>query len=155
MRRSYPGNIILTLAGFILHLLSCSPGACFDETESRIKATFYSMETGKPLAPDSLTLFGIGMDTSRIYDRVLNLKSAEFPLYAEESSCKFIIRINGINDTLEFSYDSNPHLLSKECGYAFFFTLDTAFYSLNSIDSLSINKNTITTFNEENLRIYY
>ena len=50
-----------------------------------VKATFYSKETLKPLAPDSVTLFGVNMDTLEIYDKTENLKSAEFPLYAAES----------------------------------------------------------------------
>ena len=70
-------------------------------------------------------------------------------------ACKFVIRINGINDTLEFSYSSYTYLLSKECGYTFFFTLDTVIHSSNIIDSISIEKKTITTFNEENMRIFY
>ena len=113
------------------------------------------METGKTLAPDSVTLYGVNMDTLEIYDKTANLKSAEFPLNAEEQDCKFVIRINGINDTMEFIYSSYPHLLSKECGYTFFYTLDTDTHTTNAIDSISIIKNTITTFNEENIRIFY
>jgi predicted nucleic-acid-binding Zn-ribbon protein len=143
------------LACTCLYLSSCTAGSCFDETESRVKGTFYSTETGKALAPDSVTLFGVTMDTLEIYDKKTNLQSAELPLYAAEQVCKFVIRINGINDTLEFRYSNYPHLLSKECGYTFFFTLDTVINSVNIIDSISIQKNTITTFNEENLRIFY
>ena len=113
------------------------------------------METGKSLAPDSVTLYGVNMDTLEIYDKTTKLKSAELPLYAEKQASKFVIRINGITDTLEFSYSSYPHLISKECGYTFFFTLDTVIHSVNIIDSISIEKKTITTFNEENLRIFY
>ena len=139
----------------LVQLFSCSPGSCLDETESRVKATFYSMETLKPLAPDSVTLHGINMDTLKIYDKAVNLKSAEFPLYAAATSCKFIIRINSIDDTLEFRYSSYPYLISKECGYTYFFTLDTTIHSFNTIDSISIIKKTATTFNEENMRIFY
>jgi len=140
---------------FLVQISSCTVGSCFDETESRVKASFYSMETGKPIAPDSVTLFGINMDTLEIYDNTTNLKTAEFPLYAEKQECKFVIKINGIIDTIEFNYISYPHLLSKECGYTFFYTLETDTHTKNTIDSVSIIKNTITTFNEENIRIFY
>ena len=155
MKKFIPGKLIAILAGFVLFLHSCSPGSCFEETESRVKATFYSMETGNPLVPDSVTLYGINMDTLKIYDKTANLKSAEFPLFAAEQGCKFVIRINGINDTMEFSYSSYPHLLSKECGYTFFYTLDTDLHTTNEIDSISITKNAITTYDEENIRIFY
>ena len=155
MRILYFGILPFILACSGLYVSSCTAGSCFDETESRVKGTFYNMATGKTLAPDSVTLYGVNMDTLEIYDKTTSLKSAELPLYAAEQGCKFVIRINGINDTLEFSYISYPHLLSKECGYTFFFTLDTVIHSVNIIDSISVEKKTITTFNEENLRIYY
>jgi hypothetical protein len=139
----------------LVHLSSCTPGSCIDETESMVKATFYSNETLKPVEPDSVTLYGVNMDTLLLYDKQVKLKSAEFPLYAAADECKFVLRINGINDTIEFRYTSSTHLLSKECGYTFFFDLDTAIHTVNIIDSISIVKNSITTFNEENMRIFY
>jgi hypothetical protein len=155
MRKVYHVIFIFLMVCCSLYLGSCAAGSCFDETESRVKATFYSVETHKPLTADSVTLYGINMDTMKIYDKTLNLKSAEFPLYAAEPGCTFVIRINGINDTLQFRYSSYPHLLSKECGYTYFFNLDTAIHSVNIIDSISIDKKTITTFNEENMRIFF
>jgi hypothetical protein len=139
----------------LVHLYSCTPGSCLDDTESKVKTTFYSKETLKPLAPDSVTLYGVNMDTLLLYNKYVNLQSAEFPLYAAANECKFVIRINGVNDTIEFTYTSSTHLLSKECGYTFFFDLDTAIHTINIIDSISIVKNPITTFNEENMRIFY
>jgi hypothetical protein len=139
----------------LVQLYSCSPGSCLDETESKVKATFYSKATLKPLAPDSVTLYGVNMDTLFIYNKTIDLKTAEFPLYASASDCKFVMRINGINDTIEFRYDSSTHLLSKECGFTFYFDIDTAINSINIIDSISFIKKSITTFNEENMRIFY
>jgi len=139
----------------LVQLFSCSPGACFEQTESLVKATMYDLATLKPLAPDSLTLYGLDRDTNKIYNKALKLLTVEFPLNAGTDSCKFIIRINGITDTLGFIYSSFPHLLSKECGYTFFYTLDTAVHTTNAIDSIHIINKTITTFNEENIRIFY
>jgi hypothetical protein len=155
MRKLIYGILVFLMACSVPYLNSCSAGSCFDETEAKVKATFYSMESGKAIAPDSVTLYGINMDTLEIYDKEISLKIAEFPLYAAARECKFVIRINGINDTLDFRYSSSTHLLSKECGYTFFFDLDTILHSINIIDSISFEKNTITTFNEENLRIFY
>jgi len=155
MRKLYYGLLFLILAGCGLLMSSCTPGSCFDETEARVKASFYSSETKKALAPDSVTLYGVNMDTLFIYEKTTNLKSAELPLYAAAQECWFVIRINGINDTLNFTYSSYTHLISKECGYTFYFDLDTCRHSVNIIDSILIEKNTITTLNEENLRIYF
>jgi predicted nucleic-acid-binding Zn-ribbon protein len=150
-------KIVLQPLLFIImvHLLSCSTGACFDETEARVKAGFYSKATGLADAPDSISLFGVNMDTLTIYDKYVNPKTVEFPLYAESTECKLVLRINGMNDTVTFTYNSYTALLSKECGYTFFFNLDTVIYSKNIIDSISVTKKSITTFNEENMRIFY
>jgi hypothetical protein len=155
MRKLYYGLLFIILAGYGLFVGSCTPGSCLDETEARVKASFYSSETGKALAPDSVTLYGENMDTLFIYEKTTNLKIAEFPLYAAAQECRFVIRINGVNDTLNFTYSSNTHLLSKECGYTFYFDLDNCTHSVNIIDSILVEKNTITTLNEENLRIYF
>lgn len=155
MRNLYSRITLFILGCTCLLLSACTAGSCFDETESKAKGTFYSMATAKTLAPDSVTLYGVNMDTLEIYDNTTKLQIAELPLYAAEQVCKFVLRINGINDTLEFRYSSYPHLLSKECGYTYFFNLDTVIHSVNIIDSISIEKKTITTFNEENLRIFY
>jgi hypothetical protein len=155
MRKYFQGNLIVILTGFAVYLHSCTLGSCFEETESFVKANFYSMETGKAHAPDSLTVYGQDMDTNKIYNKTVNVLTAKFPLNAADNKCSFIVRINGIADTLEFSYISYSHLLSKECGYTFFYTLDTDVHTANEIDSISIIKSTITTYNEENIRIYY
>jgi hypothetical protein len=60
-----------------------------------------------------------------------------------------------MNDTVTYKYSSSLHLISKECGYSFFFNVDTVFYTRNIIDSVSLTKKSITTFNEENMRIFY
>ena len=152
---TYKFVLQLILLSVLVQLFACSTGSCLEETEAKVKATFYSMETNKALAPDSVSLYGINMDTLKIYDKSLKLNSVEFPLYAAETDRKLVLRINGINDTIEFTYNSYTALLSKECGYTYFYNLDTVFYSGNIIKSISIVKNSITTFNEENMRIFY
>jgi predicted nucleic-acid-binding Zn-ribbon protein len=155
MSRLYQGILLTIAAGLSICLDSCTLKSCFDVTESQVNAGFYSKETGKPLSPDSLTLYGMNMDTSKIYNKVLAPKTAQFPLFAPDTSVKFIIQINGIYDTIEFRYSSYLHLISKECGYTYYYNLDTALHSFNIIDSLSFSKKTITTLSEENMRIYY
>ena len=155
MRKFIPGNLIIILSGLILFLLSCTPESCFEETNAFVKASLYLNETGKLLAPDSLTLFGLNLDTNKIYNKTTNVQHVLFPLNADTSSCSFVIRINGITDTLNLWYSSYPHLISKECGYTFYHNLDSLTYTTNAIDSIYIRKNNITTINEENIRIFY
>jgi hypothetical protein len=138
-----------------LSLVSCTAGTCFDETESRSKAGFYTMEKKVAAAPDSLWLFGVGKDTNFIYKNSHNIKKAEFPLNVQDTVSRFVVRINDVYDTMVYKYSSNIHLISKDCGYTYYFTLDSISYTKNNIDSVSVVKKTVTTLNEENIRIYY
>ena len=145
----------LSFAGLLSLLFSCAPEACFVETNSFLKATFYNDSTKKIIAPDSLTLTGLDQPDKKIYDKSSRVQPALFPLDASTGSCKFRILINGVADTIEFRYTSYPHLISKECGYTFYHNLDTFFYSKNTIDYIYRSSNRITTANEENIRIFY
>jgi len=157
MRKFIPGNLTIILSGLILFLFSCTPESCLEETNAFGKAFFYLSKTNKPTSPDSLTLYGINMDTSKIYFKSIKVQPALIPLNTATAKCIYIIKINGITDTLYLAYTSYPHLVSKECGYAFYHNLisDSLTYTTNIIDSIDIRKNTITTINEENIRIFY
>lgn len=149
---------VLLIAGISALIISCAPEACFEETNAYLKASFYSYSnsTIKLVAPDSLTLIGQGQ-TTKIYDKAGDVQPALLPLNASAVSCTYIIRINGLNDTIQFLYSSFPHLISKECGYTFYHTLDSypCAYTQNNIDTILIINHAITTANEENIRIFY
>lgn len=143
--------VVLLLAG----LAACTPEACFEETSAFVKATFYDKTSDEASPPDSLTLYGMNRDSLKIYDRKAGVRPALFPLDASAQTCSFIIKINGIPDTIQFFYTSYPHLLSVECGYTFFHNIDTLYYTENNIDHIYISKKNISTVNEENIRIFY
>lgn len=155
MRKFIPGYLIFTMAALILFELSCTPESCFEETESFLKASFYDDATKEILAPDSLTVYGLNMDSNKIYNKTTGVQTALLPLNSATDRCTFIIIVNGITDTLELRYDSYPHLISKECGYTFYHNIDSPAYSTNSIKYIYLNKSNITTVNEENIRIFY
>jgi len=149
-------KLYVILAGLSLLLFSCAPQSCFEPTESFLKASLYLNNTGKLLAPDSLTVYGAGLNTNRLYDKAKSVTIAQFPLNSSSTHCTFFIKINGVTDTIQFKYTNYPHLVSKECGYTFYHTLyDSLAYSRKIIDSIFIRNNNITTLNEENIRIFY
>ena len=153
--RSFRINILFALlTGLLLISASCTPGSCFEETNAYLKAAFYLESTGKLKAPDSLTLYGIGKDTAR-YRKASGIQPALIPLNVSAENCVFIIRINGVNDTISFQYTSFLHLISKECGYTYYHSLDTVYCTKNIIDTILIKNSTVTTLNEQNIFIYY
>jgi hypothetical protein len=152
-------NQYLLLSAFFISVLiiiiSCSPDSCFEDTEATVKASMYDNTADKLIAPDSITLYGSDLGSDTIYNKKTNVVKVLFPLNPVAESCSFIIRINGITDTITFEYTSYPHLISKACGYTYYFTIQKPKTTSNIIKKVTLTKNTITTMNEENIRIYY
>lgn len=155
--KSFLRTITISLCIAVLFQVnSCAPEACLEETTSYLKASFIKNATAQRVAPDSLTLYGLNHENNKIYNKDRKVQPALFPLDQSTDNCSFVIKINGIQDTISFRYSGNPHLVSKECGYTINFTLaDTPLYTKNAIDRIYISKRKITTVNEENIRIFY
>jgi hypothetical protein len=151
----------ISLYALLLFLLmmriisSCTPDSCIGETTSFLNAGFYKSGTNTANAPDSVTIFGIGKETNKLYSRAIKLTKVSLPLDASRDTCGFVIKINNITDTMRFVYSSYPHLISKECGITFFYSLDLVIVSGSIVDTVTIKNKNITTFNEENIRIFY
>ncbi len=143
------------LAALTLAATACTPGSCFEETNAYMKANFFLSETGKSAAPDSITLYGLGAGYLPIYNKSSGVVTALIPLNAAEDYSGFAIKINGVSDTLKAWYSSFPHLVSKECGYTYFHVLDSVISTNNIIDDIIIRNRNVTTFKEENIRIFY
>jgi hypothetical protein len=154
--RSFRNLLIVSIAAVsILLAYSCTQGACFDETNAYVKASLFLNNTKVQTAPDSLSLWGLGMDTSKIYNATKSLKQALLPLNDSSDSCKFVVEIEGVYDTLTLDYSTFPHLISKECGYTFYHNIDTLFTTNHKIVKIVLVNNSVTTLSEENIRIYY
>lgn len=154
MRRSLKAFTVIIISGFFLLQSSCIDLSCIDETVAYVKTGFYSYSTKKQAIPDSLTLFGINKHIL-IYDKKKIKLPALIPLNDTTDYSTLIIKINGVADTVKFLYLNYPHLISKECGYSMFHTIDTVLFTKNIIDSISLINENITTVNAENIRIYY
>jgi hypothetical protein len=156
MRKRIPLKLCIALSSLILILHSCTTGSCYEETDSYVKASFYNFKTQKLQAPDSVTIYGLNMGNSKLYNKASGVQPALFPLNPETISSKFIIKINGKTDTIEFRYNSYPHLVSKECGYTYYHNLDTdRIFTKHAIINIYIGNRNISTINEENIRIFY
>ena len=147
--------LLIMLVVFPLHFFRCTPESCLEETTSFINATFYKTSTSKPAMPDSVTVFGIGKEDFRLYSKSTGLSGLRLPLNPSAGECGFVIKINNTTDTLRFRYTSFPHLVSKECGFTYYHTLDTTLVYGNAITRVVERNKNITTFNEENIRIYF
>lgn len=148
-----PFYIILIIAG--IYLPACTPEGCLEETESYLKASFYSSATGVQVKPDSITVHGNGMEFMKIYSGQRQLSIARLPLNPSTGSSDFVVKINTGTDNLSVTYSSYVHLISKECGYSFNHVIEGISSSNNLIDSVRIINPQITNENLENIRIYF
>lgn len=149
---------MIALVALTAIINSCTPESCLeDDTQSYVNATFYINDgTGLIKAPDTLTIYGVGRSNLLLYDKALNVSTVSLPLDASAESCDFIFIINGITDTVSFTYNSYPHFISKECGYTFFHNLTLAEpKTTNSIDNIYIVDNNVLISKKENIRIFY
>jgi hypothetical protein len=159
MKYTISATLILITSLLITGSVSCTTMSCQDETEAFLKISFAIKNpdgTDKLYPPDSITVYGLNMASSKIYNKSASIKTALIPLNNSAEYSEFIIRINGKTDTVKFIYSTFPHLVSKECGYTFYHTLDTTrTFTKNGIKNLKVWNGNITTKNEENIRIYY
>jgi hypothetical protein len=147
---------LLMLACLIITVIqSCTPESCYEDTVSQVKSGFYQTGTGASIIADSVSLYGLEMASTPIHDKSRDLAGVNFPLDPSTGSCSFIFIINGITDTVTFNYSSFPHLISKECGYSMFHTLESYISTRNLIDTILIPNRNITIPNEENIRIFF
>jgi hypothetical protein len=155
MRSLRTNCLVAVVISAILQTVSCTPETCLEETTAEIKAPLYLSSTGKIVAPDSLTLYGLNSGSGKIYNNAKSITMVLLPLNPSAKNCGFIIRINGITDTILLWYDSFPHFITKECGFTYFHTIDSLIFTNNIIDTIRIKNRSVTTVNEENIRILY
>jgi hypothetical protein len=147
--------MLIILLILLLFSFSCTPSACIGETTSFLNGGFYRSGTGTPIVTDSVTIYGVGKDSAKIYAKSLKISSIKLPLDASSESCSFVMKINDAIDTITFNYSSYPHIISKECGVTFFYNLESCKWRGSVIDTINIRNNNISTLNEENIRIFY
>jgi hypothetical protein len=156
MMKYFRESLIITVSGLFFFVASCTPLSCFEETESYVKASFYNNTTKLIQAPDSISLYGLGNENLFLYKKALRVQPVLFALNPSADSCTFILKINDKTDTITFRYTSFPHLVSKECGYTFYYTFtEDPVHTSNAIKSILKTTYNITTLNGENLKIYY
>ena len=139
----------------VIQMISCAPESCLEETVANVKVPLYLNSTQKIKAPDSLIIYGLSRASDKLYNSAKRTTQADLPLNPSTESCGFVIRINRVPDTIMIKYESYPHLISKECGYTYFHTIDSISYTKHIIDTIIIMNRLVTTVDEENFRILY
>lgn len=142
---------------FFLFFSSCeSEDSCEEDVISYLDAGFYTMNdtVPEPISVDDFSAYGIGRQDSMIYDGANSLSGIELPLSPSSDTTGFVFTTGAVADTINFISSRDLRLISMECGFTTHFNLKDISHTSNKIDSIAINKKTVTTGDEENIQIY-
>jgi len=146
--------IVVLLLGIITSLSSCDENSCFVE-DPKLRIEFFAVFNNaiKDTLVTGLSVKGIGMD-SLLYDSAVNIQRIELPLSPAHDSASFSLQIGNTLDILTVYYDKEPHQISLECGYNFFYTITRGTSTLNNFDSVLIINPAINEDFNENIQIF-
>ncbi len=146
-------------------LTSCvNEEICEDLENVPVRLGFYyiDQDQDEPLVLniDSIYIHGLNND-SIIYDYRRNVSRVELPLNAATKTTAFLMYFpappeiaNLIKDTIWFTYEVKPTLISMECGFASFFELIEVSHSNMMIDSISIEETSVNNNLDEHIKIF-
>ena len=148
---------LLYITGFCLLFFSCeSDESCEQSTVSALNAGFYTIVDSIPEAikADNFTVYGIGREDSLIYDQASSVGSFVLPLSSFCDTTGFVFILGAETDTIRFLYSRELHLLSMECGFATYYYIERIDNTSNTIDSVCVVNEKVTTGDDENIQIY-
>ncbi|HYH56492.1 MAG TPA: DUF6452 family protein [Anseongella sp.] len=146
--------------GFALVLATaCEESACDTSTRTAIQLKFYSRTTDSiprdtVIAMDIEGIYGIGREDSVLYEGV-SAQSVTLPLPLEGDSCQFVMEFTEHSDTLTLVFDRQLRYISRGCGFVTWYTVTEASVTGNEVRSMSILEPSVTTSNEENIKLYF
>jgi len=148
---------LLYITCFCLLFFSCeSDKSCEQSTASVLNAGFYSIVDSlpEPTSVDNFTVYGIGRADSLIYDQASSVSSFNLPLSPSCDTTGFVFTMGTETDTIIFLYSRELHLLSMECGFTTYYYIEGIDNTSNTIDSVSVVNEKVTTGDDENIQIY-
>lgn len=161
--------------GVILFLNHCSTnGVCTESTESLATLKFYTIINGKETDTSvySLTLYGTPPPDSNeiIYNGISNVNSLVFPMDHTQDFCSFdltfhipdtiftidttIVSIIDYTDHITFQYERSLQLITPECGFGYYFILDSILHTNTIIKSIEIINPLLTPENYGDIKVY-
>lgn len=160
------GKILISVITIFISasiISGCSSSGCLENQNSIPLAGFYSKNTLKSIAIDSISIGGIGAPSdSLITDNGQGVSQVYLPFRSSTESVSFYIHYNQealnydiFNDTITFDYTSIPYFVSEECGAMYFYSIKKMEYTRHIIDSISITDSLVKNTDIERIKIYF
>ena len=148
---------------FLVFLVSCiTQEFCDDDNESLLVVRFKTMESAviSDTIMSEVTIHGI---RERKSDSLLyNLVSGSrflLPLDPNHEQSRFVLNMNGQNDTLLVTHRNNVYMVSYTCGFSTLFNLENipeyTGLMIKKIEIIDPMVDAVLEQNEEHIWIYY
>ena len=154
----WQGYTILAMIMTSLFISSCTDDeVCEEATANALRLGFYiaGQEVETPASVNALSIHALGVPDSLIYDTVNNVSRVELPLNPLSDACGFVFVFGWQSDTIWIDYERETHLISVECGFTMFYTLQQIEYSTHFIISLETADPNVTNTLNEHIKVYF
>jgi len=151
------GHIVPAMLSMIFFIASCTNDeVCEEATANALRIGFYlaDQEVETPLSVDSLSIYAIGVPDSLVYDKENSVSRVELSLDPINDGCGYVFVFDVHADTLWIYYDRETQLISVECGFTMFYTLQHIEYTSDVIVSLGIAEPHVTNTLNEHIKVY-
>lgn len=156
-RHSWRRYALLGLFMTALFFSSCTDDkVCEEATANALRIGFYlaDQEVETPASLNALSIYALGVSDSLIYDSENNVSRVELALNPASDVCGFVFVFGLQSDTLWFEYERETYLISVECGFTMFYTLQHIDHTSHVIDNLGIADPHVTNTLNEHIKVY-
>lgn len=158
---------VFTVAAVAVVLSGCGSSGCFDNQNSLPLAGFYSMSTKSEVSINHITIAGADApDGALLLDGTTSASSIYLPFRPAHDSAAFVFHLITeldeddkpeplTNDTIFFTYTSEPHFASTDCGAMYYYRITGVSHTDLFIDSVAITDSLITNIDMQRIEIYF
>lgn len=167
MARIFERFTLATAAAIILSMLcqGCNTSGCTDNQNSLPLAGFYASgaKDDNRISISTLDISGVGRNPdSLLYTSGTAISMAYLPFRSDAGATAYAFHYTQegldsplLNDTISFTYTSQPYFASEECGAMLTYTIESMSFTTHLIDSVVIIDPVITNTDVERIKIYF
>jgi len=140
---------LLVLLPALLLLASCNSTGCYEETEVKVRCSFYYLSESEAVSLDSISVWGVGSD-SLVYDKE-TVSELALELNPSASETRYVVQAVASSgytfiDTLTFLHTNRSWFESMDCDCMVFSTLDTCLTTGTIFQSATISNTDVTNY---------
>ncbi|MCM1068229.1 MAG: DUF6452 family protein [Muribaculaceae bacterium] len=143
-------------------IASCNSSGCLDNQSSIPLAGFYSSATGTPMTVSNIEIMGVGAPHDSVLVGEGAISQVYLPMRSTAGSTAWCFSYSqpgiddpAFNDTVTFTYTSEPYFASEECGAMYIYTISSVKYTTHLMDSVVLADSIVTNTDIERIKIYF